>query len=279
VLLPLVVLLLAGSPGAAARSPAFQHSHDPLSALLARHVHWNAAGTATTVDYTGLARERDRLDAYTTSLSAVTKREYAGWSLGQRRAFLLNAYNAFTLQLVLSRYPRLGSIRDLGNIVFNSPWKRRFFVLLEETRHLDEVEHGLLRGAADFDEPRIHFAVNCASVGCPALRPEAYRADRLDTQLDDQTRRFLSDRSRNAFDATPAPTARISPIFRWYRGDFEAGHRGIVSVEAFLAAHAGALADTREDRARVASGRFSIRYTEYSWALNDRSVADRAGAF
>jgi hypothetical protein len=265
----LAVLLLVGIQGAPAQAAAFDHSHAAFASLLARHVRWDEAGTASTVDYAGLARERGRLDAYTKSLSGVTMEEYAGWSLAQRRAFLIDAYNAFTLQLILTRYPALASIRDLGNIVFDSPWKRRFFPLLGKMRHLDELEHDLLRGAADFDEPRIHFAVNCASVGCPALRPEAYRADRLDAQLEDQTRRFLRDRSRNRFDAAPTPTARISPIFRWYRGDFEAGHRGVPSLEAFLALRADALADTAGDRARVGSRRFSIRYTEYSWALND----------
>ncbi|MCU0758800.1 MAG: DUF547 domain-containing protein [Steroidobacteraceae bacterium] len=267
-------LFVVAMPGPMAQAAGFDHSHQAFSALLARHVRWNEAGTASAVDYAGLARERPRLDAYTTSLSAVVMQEYAGWSLVQRRAFLINAYNAFTLQLILTRYPALESIRDLGNIVFDSPWKRRFFDLLGQRRHLDEIEHGLLRGAPDFDEPRIHFAVNCASVGCPALRPEAYRADRLDAQLEDQTRRFLRDRSRNRFDAAPTPVARISPIFRWYRGDFEAGHRGVASLEAFLALRAEALADTAGDRARVASGRFSIRYTDYSWALNDVRVVD-----
>jgi hypothetical protein len=264
-LLLLLVLLPLAPPAA-----AFDHSHAEFSKLLQAHVAWNAAGTATTVDYAALARDRAKLNEYARSLSAVPQSEFARWSMPERHAFLINAYNAFTLELILSRYPNLASIRDLGNIVFNSPWKRRFFSLLGKQRHLDEVEHELLRGAADFDEPRIHFAVNCASIGCPALRPEAFRADRLDAQLADQTRRFLRDRTRNRLSSGPNLKLEISPIFKWYGGDFEAGHRGIRSVQSFIAHYADAIADTPELRARVARADLEIRYTEYDWALNAR---------
>lgn len=254
---------------AVADTNGFDHSHGNLTALLARHVRWNAAGTATTVDYTALAQDRPALDAYTRSLSAVSAAEYRSWTPPERMSFLINAYNAFTLQRILSRYPDLRSIRDLGNIVFDSPWKQRFFRLLGASRHLDEVEHELLRGAPDFDEPRVHFAVNCASVGCPALRPEAYRADRLAAQLDDQTRRFLRDRSRNRFDPGGAGTAWISPIFKWYAEDFEQGHQGIHSVAEFLASYAEALAVPAAAREQLRRGAITVRYTDYSWALND----------
>ena len=256
----------AVNPGAA----AFDHSHGAFSAILERHVRWNAGGTATTVDYAGLRREPAALDAYTTMLSAVTPTQYGLWTLPQRRSFLINAYNAFTLQRILSRYPDLASIRDLGNIVFDSPWRQRFFELLGERRHLDDIEHGLLRGVPDFDEPRVHFAVNCASVGCPALRPEAYRADRLDAQLEDQTRRFLRDRSRNRFEPGPPATARVSPIFKWYGEDFSAGHRGLDSLREFLAQYADVLADSDADRRGLVGGEFAVKFTTYSWALNDR---------
>ncbi len=253
-----------------AHAAVFDHDHTALTSLLAKHVRWNSAGTATTVDYAALQRDRTALDTYTRALTAVTATEFSGWTTRQRRSFLINAYNAFTLQLILTRYPRLTSIRDLGNIVFNSPWKQRFFSLLGATRHLDEVEHELLRGAADFDEPRIHFAVNCASVGCPALRPEAYRADRLDAQLDDQTRRFLRDRSRNRLELNSETTASISPIFKWYRQDFEAGHHGWTTLERFLGTYADALGDSTASRAALRDAAFSVRYTDYSWKLNDR---------
>jgi Protein of unknown function, DUF547 len=266
-LLALLWALVCPSPALAA---PFDHNHAALTSILAQHVRWNEAGTATTVDYAALRRDRAALDAYTRALSSVGAAEFSGWNTRQRRSFLINAYNAFTLQLILTRYPELTSIRDLGNIVFNSPWKQRFFFLLGATRHLDEVEHEMLRGAADFDEPRIHFAVNCASIGCPALRPEAYRADRLDAQLEDQTRRFLRDRSRNRLELNGEPVVRISPIFKWYRKDFEADHHGWTTLQQFLAAYADALGDSAAGRAALREAAFSVQYTDYSWRLNDR---------
>jgi len=255
---------------AAADTASFDPTHARFTVLLNRHVTWNAAGTATTVDYSALARDRATLDTYTGSLSAVTIDEFNAWTQAQRVSFLINAYNAFTLQRILSRYPNLESIRDFGNIVFDSPWKQRFFLLLGARRHLDEVEHELLRGAADFDEPRIHFAVNCASIGCPALRPEAYRADRLSAQLEDQTRRFLRDRARNRFDPDGRGTAWISPIFKWYAEDFEAGHRGHVSVQHFLQTYGLELTGSTQDRELLQRGAFALKYSDYSWKLNDR---------
>ena len=125
-----------------------------------------------------------------------------------------------------------------------------------------------LRQAPGFDDPRIHFALTCASVGCPALRPEAYQADRLDVQLDDQVSRFLSDRSRNRFSTSSSATAYVSPIFRWYSADFEAEFHGIKSVRGFLARYAAALGDSPADRAQIASGEFALEYTVYDWTLN-----------
>lgn len=212
---------------------AFEQQHRAYTALLARHVTWTGTGHGSTVDYAGFQRDQAALEAYTGQLAAVTAEEFSHWSVSKRRAFLINAYNAFTLEPVLSRYPNRTPIRDLGNVVFDSPWKRRIFVLLGSPRSLDDVEHQLLRKGADFDEPRIHFALNCASIGCPALRPEAYEASRLDAQLDDQVVRFLGDRTRNRFESASPATALGSPIFRWYAEDFQAGFHGNRSVPQF----------------------------------------------
>ena len=268
----LIILWLLASPSV---GYAFDHEHRAFTQLLARHVVWNATGTGSTVDYAGFQQDQAPLNAYSAQLSAVTSSEFSHWAVAERRAFLINAYNAFTIELILTRYPNINSIRDLGNIVFSSPWKKRFFVLLESPRHLDEIEQQLLRRAADFDEPRIHFAVNCASIGCPALRPEAYDASRLDEQLDDQVSRFLRDRTRNRFSGGARATAFVSPIFRWYAEDFEAGYHDIASVQRFLARYAAALGDTSVDRARIEQGEFALAYTDYDWALNVTRPADR----
>lgn len=116
-------------------------------------------------------------------------------------AILINAYNAFTVELVVTAWTKVNSSKDLGSLL-RSPWRRPFFTMLGARRTLDWVEHEQLRPRCG--EPRIHAAVNCASIGCPALRPEAFVAARLDAQLDDSMRRFLAER-------TPQPGRRRSP--------------------------------------------------------------------
>jgi len=256
----------------AAPSFAFDHQHGAWTSLLAQYVQWNAAGTATTVDYDGLLRDREPLKSYLTELSSPSRAEFDGWPQAQRRAFLINAYNAYTVELILTRYPKLLSIRDLGSL-FSSPWKQSFFMLLGEKQSLDGIEHGLLRGAADFDEPRIHFAVNCASVGCPALRPEAYRAEILDEQLEDQTRRFFSDRTRNRFDAA-GTTLYLSRILDWYAEDFERPFRDGASVAAFAAHYAQALGVDQATAQRLMADEVDIEFLDYDWSLNRKAPVE-----
>jgi hypothetical protein len=122
--------------------------------------------------------------------------------------------------------------------------------------------------ASVYNDPRIHIAVNCASSGCPALRPEAYVAQRLDAQLDDQVLRFLSDRTRNRYNAR-SKTLEVSKIFDWYAGDFERGYRGIVSREAFFATYAAAITDEPQEQEAIRSRKIKIRHLDYDWALND----------
>ena len=245
---------------------AFDHQHNGFTAVLKQQVRWNAEGTATAVNYAALKAQPAALNAYTASLSKITAAELKSFSKAQRRAFLINAYNAFTVQLILSKYPDLKSIKDLGG-VFSSPWKKSFVPLLGRTISLDEIEHTLIRGAADFDDPRIHFAVNCASIGCPALRDEAYTADKLDAQLFDQTQRFLKDRSRNYFNAKNN-TLNLSMIFKWYGSDFERGFLNAKSVVEFVANYGTSLALTKAQEQAIKSGTVDLEYTEYDWLLN-----------
>ena len=242
-------------------------SHDAWNALLKQHVQWNTAGTATNTRYAGFQRDRAQLKRYLGALSAVPKADFERWDTRSQRAFLINAYNAYTVELVLTQYPNLKSIRDLGGLI-TSAWRKRFFQLLGAERHLDDIEHGLLRGAANFDEPRIHFAVNCASVGCPALRPEAFRGADLDAQLEDQTRRFLSDRTRNYVDHDEQ-VIYLSSIFDWYGSDFAKGYRGADRLEIFLMGYAAALGFSAADAKAVQAGEYEIEFLDYDWSLND----------
>lgn len=244
---------------------ALDHDHSTWTALLKRHVVVSDGGRTSRVDYAAFARDRAALREYLGNLSAVTPTEYAAWPRARKLAFLIDAYNAFTIEKVLTRYPDLKSIRDFGT-VFGNPWKDRFFTLLGRRRHLDGIEHDLIREPGAFDDPRVHFALNCASVGCPMLREEAYVADRLDRQLDEQVVRFLGDRSRNRF---ADGQLHVSQLFDWYERDFSGGARGVRSVPQFLGMYAGLLADAPADRKLVEQGRAQVRYLDYDWTLND----------
>ena len=246
---------------------AFDHSHAAWSGLLSKHVVPLRGGQASQLRYAGMATDRAALQAYLATLSAVKAEAFASFSKPQQMAFLINAYNASTVELVLGRYPNLKSIKDLGNLL-NSPWKKAFVPLLGGIHSLDEIEHSMLRAPGRYDDPRIHFAVNCASVGCPPLREEAFVAQRLDAQLDEQAARFMADRSRNRWSVAEQ-RLEVSKIFDWYGNDFRAGHRGIGSLEAFFARHADVLADAPADRERVRTQRAPVAYLPYDWALND----------
>lgn len=248
-------------------SAAFDHSHAAWSALLKQHVVLIDGGKTSQVDYAAVAKERAALQAYLDSLSAVTRAQFDSWTKPQQLAFLINAYNGFTVELILGKYPDLTSIRDLGNIIFNSPWKRKFFTLFGEPRHLDWIEHDTIRKPGAYDDPRIHFAVNCASVGCPMLREEAFVAERLDAQLEEQTRRFLADRSRNRYQPA-TQTLAVSEIFKWYGKDFERKLPGSSSLKQFLGNYADLLASAPSDQAKVRQGQAEIDYIDYDWALN-----------
>ncbi len=246
---------------------AFDLRHLAWDALLKQQAVVAPGGVASTVRYAALRADPKPLRDYLASLSAVTPQEYASWSRDVRLAFLINAYNAFTIELVLTRYPDLASIKDLGS-VFQSPWTRKFFTLLGEQRSLDDLEHRLIRAPGVFDDPRIHVAVVCASVSCPMLREEAYVGEHLGAQLDDAMRRFLSDRSRNRFDA-PNGTLAVSKLFEWYHADFEQGHQGIASLQSLFIRNADVLGTTPAARAELRAGRFKVRYLDYDWSLND----------
>lgn len=266
-------LLLAALalPVLPAAAQAFDHTHAAWTALLRKHVVLLRGGQASQLRYAGMAADRAVLKAYLASLSAVGADAFAGWTKPQQMAFLINAYNAFTVELILGKYPDLGSIKDLGNLL-RSPWKPAWIALLGQTLSLDDIEHGRLRAKGRYDDPRIHFAVNCASIGCPMLREEAYVADRLDGQLDEQARRFLADRTRNRWDAAKGKLL-VSKIFDWYGDDFRQGHQGITSLPAFFARHADLLADAPTDRARIRAGNgVDIGFLDYDWALNDAAT-------
>jgi hypothetical protein len=246
---------------------SFDHQHAAWTALLKKHVVLVGGGKSTKVRYAGMAADRAALQSYLSALSSVNAATFDAFTKPQQMAFLINAYNAYTVELILTRYPKLASIKDLGSLL-QSPWKKEFVPLLGRTLSLDGIEHEQLRKRGRYDDPRIHFAVNCASIGCPALREEAFVAERLDAQLEEQTLRFMSDRSRNRWNADKQQL-EVSKIFDWYGEDFRLGHKGIASLAAFCARYADQLAEPPADRERIRAMSATVSYLDYDWKLND----------
>jgi hypothetical protein len=250
--------------GALLSVSAFAFDHSAFDTLLKKHVVLVDGGKATKVNYGNFAKDRTQLKSYLDSVSKVSAAEYKGWNKNTQLAFLINAYNAYTIELILTKYPDLKSIKDLGS-TFSSPWKRKFFTLLGEEKSLDDIEHGMIRADGVFNEPRIHFVVNCASIGCPALRNEAITADKLEAQLEDSTKKFLADRSRNRI---AEGGAQVSKIFDWYGKDFTRGWKGYTSLNQFFTKYADALADNAESKQALQDGKLKTSYLEYDWNLN-----------
>ena len=254
-----ILLWLLLLPGGAA---AFDHDHQAWDALLKKHVVLLDGGKASRVGYTGMAQDRAALKGYLGEVSSVGAAEFARWSRSEQMAFLINAYNASMVEKILTRYPDIRSIWDFGK-VFGNPFKDEFINLLGGKMSLDGIEHGMLR--RHYADARIHYAVNCASVGCPMLREEAYAGVRLENQLEEQARRFLSDRSRNrARDGR----LEVSRIFDWYKEDFEPRGR-------YFARYAALLSDDRKEQQPVIDGKAPLTFLDYDWSLNDSRSSSR----
>lgn len=226
----------------------FDSSHALFDAVLKQSVK------DARVDYAGLKARPQELNGYLSQVAAVSRTTFKGWTEPAQIAFLVNAYNAYTLKLIVDHYP-LKSIKDIGNFL-SGPWDQPAVRLFGQVTTLGQLEHGILR--KDYDEPRIHFALVCAAKGCPPLRAEAYTGARLEVQLVDQARQFLAQPDKNRI-AGADRTIHLSPIFKWYAGDFEKGHGSVVAaLRPYWPGTSGALAS--ED--------LKVRYTTYDWSLN-----------
>ncbi len=261
------ILLAFAALAFALPASALDHAHRAWDELLKKHVTYVEGGNASRVSYAGFMKDRAALKAVLDEYQKVPKAEFDAMPKPRQQAFLVNFYNAATVEKILTRYPDLKSIRDFGT-VFGNPWKDKFFTLFGQPAYLDLLEHEILRKDGVYDEPRVHVAVVCASIGCPMLRNEAFTAEKLEAQLEDGMRRFLSDRKRNRYN----PQSRkleVSKIFDWYGKDFERGHKGYASVKATFAKYADLLADAPEDRAVVREQRADVTFLDYDWGLND----------
>ncbi len=203
------------------------------------------------VNYRGFKNEEKRLDEY---LKVLEGTDTGKLPRNEQLAFYINAYNATTVKFILSAYPGVKSIRDLGGRIFDRAFSKKIVRIEGKTISLDDLEHGIIRPR--FKEPRVHFAVNCASKSCPPLIPEPYQARILDQQLDDSTRAFLNDAEQNRLEGK---RLYVSKIFKWFAEDFND------DVVGFFLRFADA-----EIKAKLTAykDKIKVKYLDYDWSLN-----------
>jgi hypothetical protein len=201
------------------------------------------------VDYKGLKSEEAKLDAY---LAVLADLDPDALSREARFAFYINAYNAWTLKLILTGYPGVASIKDLGNLI-SSPWKKKIARIDGKTLTLDQIEHDILRPV--FQDPRVHFAINCAALSCPPLGSQPYEADRLEAQLNAATSAFINRTDRTYLKGD---RLHVSRIFKWFKGDFQP------DVETFVRQFAEGELKRKLDGIETVK----VRYLDYDWSLN-----------
>lgn len=263
---PAAILLFAALLFSAAGAGAvgFDPTHAGYDALLKRFV---ADGR---VDYQGLKSDPSALDHYLDSLAGISEAAFNAWAESERLAFLINLYNAATLKLIIDHYP-VDSIKDIGSF-FKGPWDQEVVRLFDKTITLDNLEHDIIR--KDYSEPRIHMALVCAAKGCPTLRSEAYVAEKLDAQLDDQSRRFLTSPAGLRIDRG-SKRVYFSSIFKWYGKDFvgrfspATGFSGLDKTERAVA-HFSSGYLSAADGGYLKSGGYSVKYLDYDWSLNEK---------
>lgn len=226
--------------------PALAVDYNIYAGLLKKYVK------SGVVDYSGLKGQEPALDQFLRILEVTDVKTL---SRNERFAFYINVYNAWTLKLILDNYPGVKSIKDLGGII-STPWKKNIVKLAEGTITLDDVEHKILR--PQFKDPRIHFAVNCASKSCPILISEPYLPEKLDRQLDSSTRNFLNNPKRNYLKGD---TLHVSKIFKWYKKDFKNG------VAGFFLQYAD---KELRDKIERQKDKLKIAYLKYDWSLNGK---------
>ncbi len=209
--------------------------HSIWNSLLQKHVSESGM-----VDYTAFKNDRAQLDKYLKMLSAQEPSE--DWGTNELLAYYINLYNAYTVDLILKNYP-VKSIKDI-----DSPWTKEFIKIGDTEISLGGIENSVLR---KMNEPRIHFAINCASISCPQLLNEAYTADKIEEQLEKVTREFINS-DKNEISEN---SAKLSSIFDWYKKDFKENGTVIDYINKY--------SDTR------INPEATISYKDYNWNLNE----------
>ena len=246
-LLLLITSLIACQGESLGQAGTQAPNHDAWTTLLQNHVDENGK-----VNYQGFIRDKAKLESYLNTLSN-TPPDRATWTEAEQLAYWINAYNAFTVKLIVDNYP-VKSIQDLHPTfkipMLNTVWHKKFFKIGGEDASLDQIEHKILR--KEFKEPRIHFAINCASISCPPLRNEAYTAAKLEQQLEEQAKQYINNPSHNKIQPNQI---EVSKIFSWFSGDFTKNGNLIDYLNKY-------------SKTQI-SPNAKVSYMDYNWDLNE----------
>jgi Protein of unknown function, DUF547 len=254
------------SPTATAMASGFNHK--PLDELLSTYV-----GRDGWVDYAALQKDRAKLDAYVATLATAQHGSFPNDA--ERLAFWINAYNANTLVAVLDDiYGKHKSVKEIEQEFF----KTKKHPVAGEQLTLDEIE----KKGRDMKDPRIHFVVNCASASCPKLQRYAFTGAELETQLTQATRDFLGDSTRGMNYVPGSNEVYLSPIFKWYAGDFTNESSTVARVKAETSGQELLEVAKKYVPAEVANflteKKPKVKYLEYDWTLNDKNVQQQQAA-
>jgi hypothetical protein len=240
--------------------------HTTFGRVLERHLH------GIFVDYAAVKADPDDLDAYLAELAATDEAEVSSAAREAQLAFWINAYNACAVKLVVEHYPikqpgfPASLVRSLQGVPaisirqISDTWSREFCRVAGADRSLDQIEHEIIR---PMGEPRIHFAVNCASRSCPVLAREPYRPETLDEQLDAAVQRFVADDSQYRLEPGDRPVLHVNKILDWYKDDF-GGTDGVIE---FLVRYV-----SDADAALLRSSSLQVKHGDYDWTLNDTAI-------
>jgi len=223
-------------------------THELWDTLVKTHV-----SEAGVVDYKGFVEDKAKLQNYLDLLSSAHPNE-DNWTEDEQLAYWLNAYNAFTVKLIVDKYP-VSSIKDVksGIPFVNTVWDIKFIKIEGAEYDLNNIEHGIIR--PKFKNPRIHFAANCAAISCPRLRSEAYTAEKIHKQLDEQARYFLRNKGKNRITAEEV---KLSKILKWYSSDFDE----YGGVRKFI----------NDYGPQPVASSVDIEYLDYLWPLNSQDI-------
>ena len=239
-----MIIMITGLWIAGTTVHAAQVDHSLYASLLSRHVNDGV------VDYQGFKDDEAILDQYLGVLVAV---DPDALPTNEKFAFYTNAYNAWTIKLILSRYPDIRSIKDLGSL-FSSPWKKKIARIDGGLLTLDQIEHDILR--KQFKDPRVHFAVNCASKSCPPLQGEPFTGSRLNDQLNRAAMAFIN---APRFNRMEGDTLWVSKVFDWFSEDF---HDDVIGY--FIKFADAPLSD----QLMKYKGQIKVKFLDYDWSLN-----------